>query len=161
MSKFWFLKLGQSWSGGAFSWGELDKMWWEGHNCATLVFILWDPWRGRTDCKLQINRWVWKIIGWSSRLQKIINHFRGIYEIYLELTKKKWKIITCNRLDLETLGFWPIMPHKSHRAYCLGLDPSVTSLVNILLLTKWIAWFQTLFGIGWIEMSTHQRGGIV
>ena len=30
------------------------------------------------------------------------------YEIYLKLVKENWKL-TCNWLDLETLGFWPIM----------------------------------------------------
>ena len=29
--------------------------------------------------------------------------------MYLKLMKKNQKITTCNRLDLEALGFWPIM----------------------------------------------------
>ena len=36
-------------------------------------------------------------------------HFKRIYVIYLKLMKENQKIPTYNRLDLETLGFWPIM----------------------------------------------------
>ena len=41
---------------------------------------------------------------------KISHHFGGIYGIYPNLMKKNWKISICYWLDLETLGFWPIMP---------------------------------------------------
>ena len=48
--------------------------------------------------------------------RKIINHIGGIYRVYLKLIKKSWKMSTCNRLDLEILGFWPIMSkiHPGH-----------------------------------------------
>ena len=50
--------------------------------------------------------------GWSSRLQK--NHFRGIFRMCLKVITIYWKITRSqpdeNWLDLETLGFWPIMP---------------------------------------------------
>ena len=36
--------------------------------------------------------------------------FRGICRMNLKSVKKNRKITTCNRLDLETLGFWLIMP---------------------------------------------------
>ena len=43
--------------------------------------------------------------------QRITDHFRGIYRIYLRWIKKKnWKMSTCNQLDLESLGSWPTMP---------------------------------------------------
>ena len=35
--------------------------------------------------------------------RKIYVCLRGMYEIYLKFIKKNRKIITCNRLDLETL----------------------------------------------------------
>ena len=40
---------------------------------------------------------------------KITDQFRGIYGIYLKLIMKNRKIRTYNRLDLETLGFGPVM----------------------------------------------------
>ena len=40
--------------------------------------------------------------------KRIIDNFRGIYKIYLKLINKK-KLTTCNRLNLESLGFGPIM----------------------------------------------------
>ena len=37
--------------------------------------------------------------------KKFNHHSRGICGIYLKLVKKNGKIASCNRLDLETLGF--------------------------------------------------------
>ena len=37
------------------------------------------------------------------------DRFRGIYCLHLKLMKKNQKMSTCNQLDLETLGYWPIM----------------------------------------------------
>ena len=45
--------------------------------------------------------------------RQIDDHFRGIYRIYLKLIKRDWKLRTCNRLDLETLGSRPIVPKIS------------------------------------------------
>ena len=36
-----------------------------------------------------------------------MDHFRGIYKIYLKWIKQNRKMSTCNRLDLESLGSWP------------------------------------------------------
>ena len=44
--------------------------------------------------------------------KNIPERYRGIYEIYFNLTKINQMIATWNRLSLETLGFWPIMPKK-------------------------------------------------
>jgi hypothetical protein len=41
---------------------------------------------------------------------KITNRFRGLYRIYPNLIKKKQRMPTCNRLDLQTLGSQPMMP---------------------------------------------------
>ena len=41
---------------------------------------------------------------------KIIDHFRGTYRIYPNLMKENRRMLTCNRLDLQTLGSQPIMP---------------------------------------------------
>ena len=38
-------------------------------------------------------------------VRKIIDHFRRIYGIYLNVIKTNQKITTCNHLDLETLEF--------------------------------------------------------
>ena len=42
--------------------------------------------------------------------KRITDRFRGIYKIYLKWIKLNWKMSTCNRLDLESLGSWPTMP---------------------------------------------------
>ena len=45
--------------------------------------------------------------------RKITHHLRRICGIFLNFIKKNWKIVTtCNQLDLETLGSWPIMPRN-------------------------------------------------
>ena len=41
--------------------------------------------------------------------KKITDHFRGIHGIYPNLIKENWRMSTCNRLDLQTLGSQPIM----------------------------------------------------
>ena len=78
-----------------------------------LAIIAWEPaisyrWTG----------WVWEIIGWSSRLQEIYRSFRGIYRIYSNLIKENRRMLTCNRLDLQTLGPQPVMSKNlpDHRA---------------------------------------------
>ena len=47
------------------------------------------------------------MIGWSSRLQENCQTISGES---LKLMKKNRKIARCKRLDLEALGFQPIMP---------------------------------------------------
>ena len=42
--------------------------------------------------------------------RKITNHFRGTYKIYPNLIKENRRISTCNRLELQTLGFQPVKP---------------------------------------------------
>jgi hypothetical protein len=42
--------------------------------------------------------------------KKITNHSRGILEIYPNVLKENWRMSTCNRLDVQTLGSQPIMP---------------------------------------------------
>ena len=48
----------------------------------------------------------------------ITDHTREIYGICLQLIKKNRKITTCNPLDLETVGSWPIMP-KNLPEHCI------------------------------------------
>ena len=45
--------------------------------------------------------------------KRTTERLRGMYRIYPKLKKKNRKMTTCNRLDLETLGFWPILSKKS------------------------------------------------
>ena len=42
--------------------------------------------------------------------RKITDHFRGIYGIYPNLIQENWRMSTCNRLDLQTLGSQPAIP---------------------------------------------------
>ena len=61
-----------------------------------------DQWTRRTSCLLQMNQWsVRKNLAEVQDFKKIINHFRGMYKMYLNYIKKNWKITTCNWLDLE------------------------------------------------------------
>ena len=112
-------------------------------------------------------RWtgrVWEITGWSSRLppRKTTDHFRGMCRMHLNLLKKSWKITTCNRLDLETIGFWPIMPQKllghghkpsAHHVWdwSLGLRKMKLRLLLLLLLT----WTQPMPSISLLSRETH------
>ena len=51
---------------------------------------------------------------------KMTDRCRGIYGVYLKLTMENRKITASNRLDLETLGFRPIMPRKSPQALVIN-----------------------------------------
>ena len=42
--------------------------------------------------------------------RKITDRFRGIYRIYPNLIKENQRMLTCNQLDLQTLGSQLIMP---------------------------------------------------
>ena len=53
--------------------------------------------------------------------RKTTDHFRGICRVFLKLLKKSQKITTCNQLDLETLGFCPIMPKEPSRMPSFGI----------------------------------------
>jgi hypothetical protein len=64
--------------------------------------------------------WAWDITGWSSRLHENYRSFlRRIYRICPNLTKENWRISTCNRLNLQTLGSQPVMP-KNLPNHCLA-----------------------------------------
>ena len=53
---------------------------------------------------------------------------RTSYEIYLKLMKENWKL-TCNRLDLKMLGFWPIMfGNLLGHCWRIALSPSTRLL---------------------------------
>ena len=51
--------------------------------------------------------------------RKITDHFRGIYRIYPNLIKENRRMWTCNRLDLQTLGFQPVMPKNLPEHWCI------------------------------------------
>ena len=65
--------------------------------------------------------------------KKITDHF---YEIYLISMKKNWKITTCDWLNLETLGFWPIMPKKLPQTLIRRLQPDL--LASSIPFTLWL-----------------------
>ena len=50
--------------------------------------------------------------------RKIIDHFREIYRIYPNLIKENWRMSTCNRLDLQTLGSRPVIVPKNLPDHC-------------------------------------------
>ena len=74
--------------------------------------------------------------------------FGGIYRIYLKLLKKHRKVTTCcNWLDLETLGFWSIMPinflgqwwggrsrESNGTVWSFALNPKPESWANMTML---------------------------
>ena len=53
---------------------------------------------------------------------KITHHLRGVFEIFVKLTKKYRKMWTCNQLDLETLGSRPILSKNlpGHRCFAFA-----------------------------------------
>ena len=56
--------------------------------------------------------------------RKITDHYRGVYGVHLKIIKKNWKITTCDRLDLATLGIWPIVPKNlpdTRTPRCIGI----------------------------------------
>ena len=56
----------------------------------------------------------YKWTGWSWRLQKNYRSFRGIYRIkYPNSIKENWRMLTCNRLNLQTLGSQPVIMSKN------------------------------------------------
>jgi len=61
--------------------------------------------------------------------RKITDHFRGIYIIYPSLIKENRRMSTCNRLDLQTLGSWPIK-------LCLKTSPDHKILAKLTFSVK-------------------------
>jgi hypothetical protein len=59
---------------------------------------------------------------------KTTHRIRKIYETYLQSIKKHRKITTHNRLDLETLWFWPIMPKRFPDT---GVKSRLETLLNL------------------------------
>ena len=45
--------------------------------------------------------------------KRITDHFRGIYRKYPTFIKENWRMSTCSRLDLQTLGSQPIIMSKN------------------------------------------------
>ena len=50
---------------------------------------------------------------------KITNHLRGICGIYPKLIKENQRMSTCNWLDMQTLGYQPVIPKKLPD-HCVG-----------------------------------------
>ena len=61
-----------------------------------------ENWQLVTDVPVEFKKWPVEV--WDFR--RITDQFRGIYRIYLKWIKQNWKISTCNRLDLDSLGSW-------------------------------------------------------
>lgn len=77
--------------------------------------------------------------------RKIIHHFRGIYGIYLKLMKKTRTMdTTCNQLNLETLGFWPLMSRKSPQ----------TLISN----SRWDMWYFHIVSVSAPDWVTYHNG---
>jgi hypothetical protein len=62
---------------------------------------------GRIVNSLQMNRLIWEITSWSSRLT---DHFWWIHRTYAKWIEQYRKMSTCKQLDLESLGSWLTMP---------------------------------------------------
>ena len=99
--------------------------------------------------------------GWSSRLQK--NHFRGIFRMSLKVITIYWKITRSqpdeNWLDLETLGFWPIMPknlpqHSTDRYIFLPSLACIVTHTTVFLLST----LGQSGGQGWIWQAIITDG---
>ena len=64
--------------------------------------------RGKPAISYKWTGWVWEITIEVQDYMKIIDHLKGIFKIYPNLIKENWRMSTCNRPDLETLGSQPI-----------------------------------------------------
>ena len=67
--------------------------------------------------------------------RKITDQFRGICRIYPNLIKGNRRLSTCNRLDLQTLGFQSAMP-KNLPDHC-SERPNVC-MWYIVLVLQWV-----------------------
>ena len=87
---------------------HFDHMW---SPCGKLLSIVPVTAWGEPAVSYRWTGWGREITSWSGDFRRITDHFRGIYRrIYLKWIKHNWKMSTCNRLDLESLGSWPTMP---------------------------------------------------
>ena len=78
--------------------------------------------------------------------RRITLHYRRIYRIHpIQQRKPERRITTCNRLDLETLGVWPIMPKNlsDHRFRKIEVTSSP------LLLPPWYMFPFSFFFLFW------------
>ena len=87
--------------------------------------------------------------------RQITDHFRGIYKIYLNLMKQNWRMSTCNRLNLQTLGSQPVVMPKNlpitesealgnrHITYC---NQSTLNLTLGLITTGFISLYTEHMG---------------
>ena len=64
--------------------------------------LIWENWQLVTDEPVEVQDF-----------RRITDRFRGIYGIYLKLIYKIRRMLTCDRVDLQTLGSQPIMPKIS------------------------------------------------
>ena len=84
-------------------------------NICSLIHKTCHPTSCHSDIKYHIwcyykwTSWIWKMIGSSSKTSgKLPIILEGCKELHLRLMKKNRNFTTCNRLDLEKLGFWLI-----------------------------------------------------
>ena len=66
--------------------------------------------------------------------RKFTAHLKGMYIIFSDFTKENWRMSTCHRLDLQTLGSQPVMPKSLPDHLCeLALSGQVFYMQNFPL----------------------------
>ena len=69
--------------------------------------------RGEPAVSYKWTGWVWEMTDWSSRLQENYRSFERNLGNMPNLIKEIWRMSTCNRLDLQTLGLNRLCPKIS------------------------------------------------
>ena len=96
--------------------------------------------------------WAWEMNGWSWRLHEnypsVLRNIENIPHIRKEIGGRSQPV---NRLDLETLGFWPIFAQKSPGTLCPtswgGPELMISKVIGVALFTdfarlRWDPHFQ-------------------
>ena len=103
------------------------------------------------------------------------HHFRTrIFGIYLKQVKENREITTSNRLDLETVGFWPIIPEilPDIGEEQMGIDwcdddarnwetwIGLFAPIHARRTRSWVRWQRVLAGrsrlVGWVRPPSHE-----
>ena len=84
--------------------------------------------------------------------QRITDHFRGIYKIYLNWMKQNRKMSTCKPISFWTLGSWPTMP-KNFPSTTLDVPQLFEPSTYYLFLTKISFFLLSSLGILWVQIN--------
>ena len=112
----------------------------------------WSYDRGEPGVNYTWTCWVWEITIEVQDYMKITDYSRGIYRIYHNLIKGNWRMSTCRRLDLQTLGSQLVMPKNLPDHW---IDHSCRSLSVKSSLARHVSWPIWKLGVIFGTSSFH------